>query len=158
MMTVVGKSRSYISTYLMEEVFQTHSSIIARIHSVFTSGFNVQYQDQLIFIGHQVNDLSAIGMVIETGLLKTILSEIKAGDVVRIHIQRQTEQSIDLGWTLYLRPQSKSFSLTEMTLVNTQLPKMDLKTLFDGPLLAGLLQANLWEDSGFAKSPTLEST
>lgn len=152
----IETSKAQVSSYLYEEIFKRHDKLIARIHSVFANGFNVQFKDQLIFVGYQRGNLSAMGIIIETPLLKDVLSRITAGDQVRIQIQRQDDNRIDLGWTLYSRPHTKSFTLSNLTFVETHVPHIELNTLLKSQLLAVLEAANVWSDTGFAKSSQLQ--
>jgi hypothetical protein len=55
---------------------------IGKVHSKFSNGLNIQFEDSLIYIGCMGTPLSAFGLNIEEAKLKQILSSTNIGDVV----------------------------------------------------------------------------
>lgn len=130
--------------------------IIARIHSVFANGFNVQYQNQLIYIGYKQQDLSVIGMNMTMPLLKDILKGIAVGELVKIKCVSDATELIELDWIIYSRPEVFSFTLKDVAVVDLTLPTMSKEALLNSGLVNVLDQAHVWQKSGFSKSSQMK--
>jgi hypothetical protein len=55
---------------------------IGKVHSKFSNGLNIQFEDSLIYIGCMAAPLAAFGLNIEEEKLKQILNSANIGDVV----------------------------------------------------------------------------
>lgn len=146
-----------LSSYL-EPLILSRTSFIARIHSVFANGFNVQYDKQLIYVAYEQDSLSAIGMNIKMPLLKDILKGITVGDQVRIQrVALGKSKQLSLKWTIYSRPEVLTFTMENMEVVDLTIPTLSREAFVECGLVSLIEEVDAWEQSGFGQNPQMKA-
>ncbi|CAM4205506.1 DUF2877 domain-containing protein [Paenibacillus macerans] len=143
----------YISPYV-QHMIQQKGSILARIHSIFSNGFNLTYKDRLLFVGKDLESLSAIGLAIDAADFKLIQAGLSVGDPVKISSSfSRPEEKLSLIFICYTRPQVTTMTIPSVHSVDLSIPYVPHEQLDKSDLLHLLEEAVIWEQSGFASSP-----
>jgi uncharacterized protein YoaH (UPF0181 family) len=143
---------AYISSYVRQLILQ-QGSIQARIHSIFSNGFNLKYNHSLLFVGKNEESLSAIGLAINTADLKLIQSALTVGDPVKISpFFSSSEEKLSLTFTCYTRPLVTTAIFPSIQSMDLSIPHLTHEQIRKSGLLHRLEEADVWAQSGFASS------
>jgi hypothetical protein len=143
---------AYISSYVRQLILQ-QGSIQARIHSIFSNGFNLKYNHSLLFVGKNEESLSAIGLAISAADLKLIQSVLSVGDPVKISpFFSSSEEKLSLTFTCYTRPLVTTAIFPSIQSVDLSIPHVTHEQISKIGLLHRLEEADVWAQSGFASS------
>lgn len=144
--------KAYISSYVRQLILQ-QGSIQARIHSIFSNGFNLKYNDSLLFVGKNEESLSAIGFAINTADLELIQSALTVGDPVKISpFFSSSEEKLSLTFTCYTRPLVTTAIFPSIQSIDLSIPHVTQEQISKSGLLHHLEEADVWTQSGFASS------
>lgn len=144
--------KAYISSYVRQLILQ-QGSIQARVHSIFSNGFNLQYNHSLLFVGKHQESLSAIGFTINAAELKLIQSALTVGDPVKISpFFSESEEKLSLTFTCYTRPLVTTAILPSIQSIDLAIPHVTQEQISKSGLLHHLEEADVWTQSGFASS------
>lgn len=144
--------KAYISSYVRQLILQ-QGSIQARIHSIFSNGFNLKYNDSLLFVGKNEESLSAIGFAINTADLELIQSALTVGDPVKISpFFSSSEEKLSLTFTCYTRPLVTTALFPSIQSIDLSIPHVTQEQISKSGLLHHLEEADVWTQSGFASS------
>lgn len=141
-----------ISSYVRQLILQ-QGSIQARIHSIFSNGFNLKYNDSLLFVGKNEESLSAIGFAINAADLELIQSALTVGDPVKISpFFSSSEEKLSLTFTCYTRPLVTTAIFPSIQSIDLSIPRVTHEQISKSGLLHHLEEADVWTQSGFASS------
>lgn len=141
-----------ISSYVRQLILQ-QGNIQARIHSIFSNGFNLKYNDSLLFVGKNEESLSAIGFAINTADLELIQSALTVGDPVKISpFFSSSEEKLSLTFTCYTRPLVTTAIFPSIQSIDLSIPHVTQEQISKSGLLHHLEEADVWTQSGFASS------
>ncbi|MBP1904621.1 hypothetical protein J2Z32_001244 [Paenibacillus turicensis] len=144
--------KAYISSYVRQLILQ-HGSIQARIHSIFSNGFNLKYNDSLLFVGKNEESLSAIGLAINAADLELVQSALTVGDPVKISpFFSSSEEKLSLTFTCYTRPLVTTAIFPSIQSIDLSIPHVTQEQISKSGLLHHLEEADVWTQSGFASS------
>lgn len=150
--TSLTSEAAYISSYVRQYIL-IQGSIQARVHSIFSNGFNLICNHSLLFIGKDKESLSAIGLAINAEDLKLIQSVLSVGDPVKISpFFSESEEKISLTFTCYIRPLVTTVIFPSIRNVDLSIPHVSIDQLNNSSLLHRLEEAEVWTQSGFASS------
>lgn len=144
--------KAYISSYVRQLILQ-QGTIQARIHSIFSNGFNLKYSDSLIFVGKNEESLSAIGLAISAADLEMFKSALTIGDPVKISpFFSSSEEKLSLSFTCYTRPLVTTAIFPSIQSMDLSIPHVTHEQIRKSGLLHRLEEADVWAQSGFASS------
>jgi len=131
---------SYVEKVLSESDY-------AKIHSVFPNGFNLNFDDELVYMSyHQEGMLSARGLAIDKKVFKTISPHVKTGG----HVRLRKDQLM-----FYTRPHIFTINFSDKKIKKLQVVPVteeDLKTIDFIGRLKGMA---IFKKSGFSNNQML---
>lgn len=132
------------SSYTEEVLSNKH---YAKIHSIFSNGFNLNFDGELIYISyHQKGMLSARGLSIDKNVFDTLTAYLKIGVHVRVREKRLI---------FYTRPHILTMNITQKTIKDLKVISVSEKQLESIEFKNRLKRMNLLEKSGFFKYQVL---
>lgn len=150
-----NRSSNFLMSDYLTKVFLSKPRLIAKVDSIFKNGFNLVFQDQLIFVGKDKNQLSAFGLAIPANIFQEIKDVIDVGQQVRIQVSYSDAQEMNLSWTFYTTGKVVQIDMPGVTIVNTQLSSVAIDNFLDGNILNAFRRPSIWQGSGFSKTDYL---
>lgn len=148
-------SNSLVSDYLTK-VFSSKQRLMARVDSIFENGFNLIFQNQLIFVGKDSNQLSAFGLSVPTKTFIEMKNALVVGQQVRIKATFTDKQEMDMSWTIYTKGKVVQIDMDDVGIVDTTLPKISIDYFLADDVLKALQKSSIWQGSGFATTEYLK--
>jgi len=144
--------QSSVSSYMWQFIKQK-PSIQARVHSIFSNGFNLKVQDRLWFVGKGEDNLSAIGLALGAADFERIAAGLFVGAQVKIvPLFSRSDEQFDLTFTCYIRPMPITLTVLSIRIVDLSIPQIRLDKLNRSTLLHQLEKAEIQKKSGFASA------
>lgn len=144
--------KAYISSYVRQLILQ-QGNIQVRVHSIFSNGFNLKYNQSLLFVGKHEESLSAIGLAINAADLELIQSALSVGDPIKISsFFSSSEEKLSLTFTCYTRPLVTTAIFPSIQSMDLSIPQVTNEQIRKSGLLQLLEEADVWAQSGFASS------
>ena len=145
-------AQSSVSSYLWQFIKQ-QPIIQARVHSIFSNGFNLKVRDRLWFVGKGEDNLSAIGLALGAADFERITSGLFVGAQVKlVPLFSRSDEQLDLTFTCYIRPMPITVTVYSIRVVDLSIPQITLDTLNRSTLLHQLEKAKVREQSGFTSA------
>lgn len=145
-------TQSSVSSYMWQFIKQK-PSIQARVHSIFSNGFNLKVQDRLWFVGKGEDNLSAIGLALGAADFERIAAGLFVGAQVKIvPLFSRSDEQLDLTFTCYIRPMPITLTVLSIRIVDLSIPQIRLDKLNRCTLLHQLEKAEIQKKSGFASA------
>ncbi len=135
-----------ISQYLADDILgqATHRNV--KVHSVFPNGFNLIMEQQLIFIGKHGSDLSAFGLTLDARVFDQLKAVLVVGQRVRLSA---------IAWTFYTRPILLQLVPGNFKKIAVEIVPVSRELFKASPLVDIIETADVFRQSGFARSPEL---
>ncbi|CAM4047221.1 hypothetical protein GCM10007362_28450 [Saccharibacillus endophyticus] len=145
-------AQSSVSSYMWQFIKQK-PSIQARVHSIFSNGFNLKVQDRLWFVGKGEENLSAIGLALGAADFERIAAGLFVGAQVKmVPLFSRSDEQLDLTFTCYIRPMPITLTVLSIRIVDLSIPQIRLDKLNRSTLLHQLEKAEIQKKSGFASA------
>lgn len=135
-----------ISQYLADDLLGQETYRNVKVHSVFPNGFNLIMDEQLIFIGKHGSDLSAFGLTLDARVFDQLRAVLVVGQRVRID---------PIAWTFYTRPILLQLVLGNVKKIAVEIVPVSREQFKVSPLADIIESADVFKQSGFARSPEL---
>lgn len=137
----------------MWQFIKQKPSIQARVHSIFSNGFNLKVQDRLWFVGKGEENLSAIGLALGAADFERIAAGLFVGAQVKmVPLFSRSDEQLDLTFTCYIRPMPITLTVLSIRIVDLSIPQIRLDKLNRSTLLHQLEKAEIQKKSGFASA------